>query len=262
MGIAALARLAVWIFERSKRPGEPSCPRARSRRRATRKGCCTTPRCWPGRAPRRWRTPWRRLRSKSAARPLPWCTLSVLPKTLRTQAPVGRLLEWHQLKQVGGLLIAAVTWDLPGVAPKLAAMPAAQVTQMLNSLNVPAEEADRLKRRGLYVDMDSNGRIREPSEITEAEVASQLDRARQAADSAGVLLGPKAQARFAHPPAEAVEFSRAWVSVLTQAGRARTPEAAVDVMLNAVSKLQNRTAVQDAQSKRGPGGPRRQRHPA
>jgi AbiV family abortive infection protein len=34
------------------------------------------------------------------------CALAVLPKTLRTRAPVGRLLEWHQLKQVGGLLAA------------------------------------------------------------------------------------------------------------------------------------------------------------
>ena len=91
------------------------------------------------------------------------CVLSVLPRTLRTRAPVGRLLEWHQLKQVGGLLIA-VTWDEPGLSSRLATMPAVRATQILRSLNVPAEEADRLKRRGLYVDMDRGGRIREPSE--------------------------------------------------------------------------------------------------
>ncbi len=45
--------------------------------------------------------------------------LAVLPKSLRARAPVGRLLEWHQSKQVGGLLIAAVTWEVPGVAPRL-----------------------------------------------------------------------------------------------------------------------------------------------
>jgi AbiV family abortive infection protein len=172
--------------------------------------------------------------------------LAALPKSLRTRAPVGRLLEWHQLKQVGGLLIAVMTWD-PSFAPKLAAMPAARAKQILCALNVPAEEADRLKRRGLYVDMDRAGRIREPSEITEAEVTSQLARARQAADSAGWLLGPQAQARLAHPPPEAVELSRALVSVLSQAGHARTPEAAVDVLLTAVSQLRDGTAVQDAQ---------------
>ena len=166
------------------------------------------------------------------------CVLSVLPRTLRTRAPVGRLLEWHQLKQVGGLLIAVMTWD-PSFAPKLAAMPAARAKQILCALNVPAEEADRLKRRGLYVDMDRGGRIREPSEITDAEVASQLVWAGQAADSAGCLLGPQAQAQLANPSAEAVGLARALVSVLTQAGHARTPEAAVDILLDAVSKFRD-----------------------
>jgi len=174
------------------------------------------------------------------------CVLSVLPKTLRTRAPVGRLLEWHQLKQVGGLLIA-VTWDKPGLSSRLATMPAARATQILCSLNVPADEADRLKRRGLYVDMDRGGRIREPSEITNAEVTSQLARAGQAADSAGWLLSPQAQAQLANPSAEAVGLARALVSVLSQAGDARTPEAAVDVLLNAVSKFRDGRAVQDAE---------------
>jgi AbiV family abortive infection protein len=179
--------------------------------------------------------------------------LAALPRTLRAQAPVGRLLEWHQLKQVGGLLIAVMTWDTPDVAVRLAAMPAARATQIVCSLDVPAEEADRLKRRGLYVDMDRSGRIREPSEITEAEVTSQLAWARQAAESAGWLLGPQAQARIAHPPAEKVELARALVSVLTQAGHARTPEAAVDVLLTAVGKLRDDMAVKDARRSPVPG---------
>ena len=155
------------------------------------------------------------------------------------RAPVGRLLEWHQLKQVGGLLIASMTLELPGLAPRLAAMPAARVTQIMGELNVPADEADRLKRRGLYVDMGRGGRIREPSEITEAEVASQLVRARQAARSVAVMLDPEAQARVTNPPAEAVELAGALVSALTRDRHARSPEAAVDVMLNAVRKLQS-----------------------
>ena len=63
---------------------------------------------------------------------------------MRTHEAAGRLLQWHQLKQVGGLLIAAVTFEAPGVAAKLAAMPATQVTQILRSLSLSAEEADRL----------------------------------------------------------------------------------------------------------------------
>jgi len=188
--------------------------------------------------------------------------LAALPRSLRAQAPVGRLLEWHQLKQVGGLLIAVMTWDAPDVAARLAAMPATRATQIVCSLNVPAEEADRLKRRGLYVDMDQAGRIREPSEITEAEVTSQLARARRAAHSAGWLLRPHAQARVAHPPPEKVELARALVSALTEAGHARTPEAAVDVLLNAVSKLRDSMAVKDAQGSPVPGELRHRRHPA
>ncbi len=163
--------------------------------------------------------------------------LAVLPRTLRTRAPVGRMLEWHQLKQVGGLLVAAVPIDGPGLAAKLAVMPATQVTHILTTLSAPAEEADRLKRRGLYVDMGPDGRICEPSQITEDELTSQLVRARQAAVSAALVLGPVAQARLAEPPAEVVELASALVNTLTHAGNLRTPEAAADIMLKAVSNL-------------------------
>ena len=169
-----------------------------------------------------------------------------LPNGMRTHAAAGRLLQWHQLKQVGGLLIAAVTFEAPGVAAKLAAMPATQVMQILHSLSVSAEEADRLKRRGLYVDIGPNGRIREPSEITEAEVASQFVRARQAAASAGMLLDPDVQARIARPSAEAIALSEALASALTEAGYTRTPEAAADVILDTVRKFQTMMATKDA----------------
>src|SRR5258708_36327885 len=34
--------------------------------------------------------------------------LAMMPVSLRAQAPAGRLLEWHQLKLISGMLIAAV----------------------------------------------------------------------------------------------------------------------------------------------------------
>lgn len=173
--------------------------------------------------------------------------LAVLPRTLRTRAPVGRMLEWHQLKQVGGLLIAAVPIDAPGMAVKLAAMPATRATQIMATLSPPADEADRLKRRGLYVDMDRSGRICEPSEITEAELTSQLARARQAAVSAALLLGPDAQARLANPPAEVIELASALVNALIQEGKARTPEAAAHIMLNAVRDFRDSMALKHAE---------------
>jgi AbiV family abortive infection protein len=101
--------------------------------------------------------------------------LAVMPKRLRAQAPVGRMLEWHQLKLAGGL-IAVVPFG--SVASRLAVMPTVELVQTLSILDAPAEEADRLKRRGFYVDMDRSGRICEPSGITESEVTSQLGRAR------------------------------------------------------------------------------------
>ncbi len=114
-------------------------------------------------------------------------------------------------------------------------MSADELAHILSILDAPADEADRLKRRGFYVDMDRSGRIREPAEITEPELASQLGRARQAAASGtSILLGPNVQARLANPPAETVELIQELVSALTEAGPARTPQAATDVILQAV----------------------------
>jgi AbiV family abortive infection protein len=165
--------------------------------------------------------------------------LAILPKSVRMQAPVGRMLEWHQLKQIGGLLIAALTFDEPGFAPSLAAMPVARVMQTLNALSRHSEEADRLKRRGLYVDMDQTGRIREPSEITDAEVTTEIAHARQATASAAWLLTADARARLADPPAEAIELACALASALTRSGHGRTPEDAADAVWRAVCKLRD-----------------------
>ena len=169
--------------------------------------------------------------------------LTAMPKALRARAPVGRMLEWHQLKQVQGLFIAAMPYRSPGMTFRLATMPAAELRQVLSTLDGPADEADRLKRRGLYVDVGRGSRIREPSEITETEVLSQLDRARRAASAAGHLFWPETQAWLVNPPAEGVELSRAAVSALAEAGYSRTPEAAADVVLSTVCKLRDRMAA-------------------
>ncbi|HEX2321156.1 MAG TPA: hypothetical protein VHJ18_19430 [Streptosporangiaceae bacterium] len=49
----------------------------------------------------------------------------------------------------------------------------------MSEYGVQAEEADRQKRAGLYVDIGPGARIREPAEITEAAAARQLDQARK-----------------------------------------------------------------------------------
>jgi AbiV family abortive infection protein len=161
--------------------------------------------------------------------------LAVIPKSLKAQAPVGRMLEWHQMKLVGGLLLAVLPFG--SVASRVAVMPTDELERRLRILDAPADKADRLKRRGFYVDLDRSGRIREPSEVTEAEVASQLGQARQAVASVGALLAPDAQTRIANPPADGVELAQELVSAVSAAGYSRTPKAAADAMLIAVGKF-------------------------
>jgi AbiV family abortive infection protein len=163
--------------------------------------------------------------------------LAAMPENLRARAPVRRMLEWHQMKLVVGHLIATVQFSPPGKATRLATMPMSEVAEMLDNAQAFAEDTDRLKRRGLYVDVDHSGQIREPSELTAAEVREQLDRARQAAAAADPLLDPSAPLFFADPGAAEAELSRALVSAFGEIGLARSPEAAADVLRSAVTKL-------------------------
>jgi AbiV family abortive infection protein len=169
--------------------------------------------------------------------------LALMSRQLRAQAPLGRLLQWHQLKLVGGMLIAVVPFGSQTIAAQLLAMSPAQVAEILDNAQALAQDLDSLKQRGLYADIDSSGQIRLPSEVAEADVPAQLGRARRAASSAAVLLDPDVQARIVHPPAEVIELGHALVSAFSEAGNSRTPEAAAHVVLEAVSKLQEQGAT-------------------
>jgi len=164
-------------------------------------------------------------------------TLAAMPENVRARAPVGRMLEWHQMKLVAGQLIAAVPLGVPGVATRIVTMPLSEVAEILDSAQASAQDVDRLKQRGLYVDVDRRGHVREPSEVTAAEVRVQLDRARRATSAATALLDPSAQALLANPGAADVEFSRAVVSAFGATRFGRSPEAAADVLRNTASKL-------------------------
>src|SRR5262249_20291259 len=163
--------------------------------------------------------------------------LAAMPENLRARAPVGRMLEWHQLKLVAGKLTAAVPFSPPGKATRIITMPFSEVAEILDGAQAFAENTDRLKHRGLYVDVDRSGRIREPSEVTAAEVREQLAHARQAALAANTLLDPGAPQSFGDSEAAGVEFSRALVSAFGEMGLGRSPEAAADVLRVAVTKL-------------------------
>jgi AbiV family abortive infection protein len=175
--------------------------------------------------------------------------LAVMPGDLRAQAPLRRTLEWHELKLVGGMLMTFVSFDPPGIAVKFAGMSPARAAQILKITETLAQDADRLKMRGLYVDMDRRGRIRQPSVITEAEVAGQLGRAGQVASLASLLRDPEMQAMLADPPAEAIELSRALARALDEAGHIRGPRAAADVLLTAVTEFQKHMAASEAAAK-------------
>ena len=59
-------------------------------------------------------------------------TLAAMPENLRARAPVGRLLEWHQLKLAGGQLTAAVPLGPPGKAARIATMPLSEVADLID----------------------------------------------------------------------------------------------------------------------------------
>jgi AbiV family abortive infection protein len=163
--------------------------------------------------------------------------LAAMPENLRARAPVGRMLDWHQLKLVAGHLTAALPFSAPALAPRFVTLPLRQVAEILDDAQAFARDADRLKQRGLYVDVDRTGHVREPSEVTAADVRGQLGQARRAASGADALLDPGAPRWLANPAAETVEHSRAVVSAFGETGSARSPGAAADVLLNTATKL-------------------------
>jgi AbiV family abortive infection protein len=178
---------------------------------------------------------------EEAGKALGLATLAMMPIGLRARAPVGRMLEWHQLKLVGGMLFAAVPPRRPRtIAAQLLDMPPDRVAAILDNAQTLAQDQDLLKQRGLYADIDHNGQVRLPSEVTVADVGAQLCRARQAFSAGSVLLDPRTLAFIENPPAEAIELCRALVSALAEAGYSRTTQAAADVWVKAVGKLRER----------------------
>jgi AbiV family abortive infection protein len=164
--------------------------------------------------------------------------LAAMPVNLRARAPVGRMLEWHQMKLVAGQLIAAMPFGVRSPAARLVTMPISEVAEILDDAQASAQDADRLKQRGLYVDVDRSGRVRVPSEVTAADVREVFDRAQRAAWGVNALLEPGAPRQLASPAAVSVEFSRALVSAFGRTGHCRSSEAAADVFLKTATELQ------------------------
>lgn len=154
-------------------------------------------------------------------------------------------------------LLGDAEWLSAGVRhspAQLAAMPQSRIAGILDDAHVFAQDLDRLKQHGLYADIDANGQIRLPSEVSGAELNAQLGQARRAVLAATLLLDPGIPAELADPPAESVELARALVDAFAEAGHSRTPKAAADVVLHAVRKFQKQIAESDASRPSVPAG--------
>jgi len=155
-----------------------------------------------------------------------------MQSTLRRQLVFLARRPWSQRST------AAMPFGVRSPAARLVTMPLSEVAEILDDAQASAQDADRLKQRGLYVDVDRSGRVRVPSEVTAAEVRAVFDRARRAAWGVNALLDPGAPRQLASPAAVSAEFSCALVSAFGHTGHCRSPGAAADILLNAADLLQ------------------------
>jgi AbiV family abortive infection protein len=167
---------------------------------------------------------------------LSFSALAGMSTSQKAQAPVGRMLEWHALKAVTGDFIAVSHAGPPDGAAWLLTMPEGDIAALLRSLGEYADDASRMRRQGLYLDVDRTG-ITRPAGISDADAARQLDRAREATAGAAVLLDPARQALLTHPPVESAALARAAVGALTVGGLGRTPDDAVAVVAESIAGL-------------------------
>ena len=97
--------------------------------------------------------------------------------------------------------MAVLGFGPPGVAARLAAMPITQLEEIIDTTDVFADDADGLKLRGLYVDMD-----REPVAHTAHPVPAPGDAGRQ--EGMNIGLPPPASTCPADAGAGAVVAAR------------------------------------------------------
>ncbi len=175
---------------------------------------------------------------EEAGKAMEVAALAGFPASFRQRVPLRRLLEWHQMKLAEGLLLTALPFG--SIASRIAAMPAGELARTLRNL-APADESDRLRLRGLYVDMERDGQVRAPPEVTRFEATGSVSRARKAAASAGgLILAPGFQAWVADPPAVGLELARDLFTALTEAKDAETSKEATDVIRLAIARYRAR----------------------
>jgi AbiV family abortive infection protein len=163
--------------------------------------------------------------------------LAGMPQSVRARAPLGRMLGWHALKQVTGQLVAVIAVRPSAIAATLLDLPEDDVDEVLIEAGDDAEEADRLRRAGMYVDISRAG-IRAPEQVTGAEVADRLARARQAAAATTVLQDHRERALISDPSDNVKALTKSAVDAITTADQSRrTPKGAAQVIDRTVRGL-------------------------
>jgi AbiV family abortive infection protein len=173
---------------------------------------------------------------EESAKSVHLAVLAAIPGRLRARAPLRRLLAVHALKLVGGLLLSVLPFG--EIAARLSDMTSAELERTLEVL-VPADHADLLRRRGLYVDMEADGITHGPEEITSTDAKEQLGRAEAAVASLTVILGPQFPAWLKNPPQAGLRLAEDVFSALIAADPIESPKAATAVIMQAVVQFRD-----------------------
>jgi len=156
---------------------------------------------------------WARAHSLAHLAPEEWAkayavlTLSFMSPELRSRIPgkdLRLLLGSHVLKAAAEL-VRAMGAARPGVAARVAGMP--DLAGFLTAATEHAAGANAAKERGLYADLMADGTLSLPSDVTAAEAAEAVERAREVGASAALLHDQGALAAFADPAAEALAIA-------------------------------------------------------
>ena len=156
------------------------------------RNCCSTPRAGRG------AYSLAVLAAEQRAKAYSVLTLSFMPPEMRAQIPVRDLLEGHQMKMMGALLLLILDGARPGVASKVTALPLADVLRTTVS---QASTANAAKQRGFYADLMADGTFSLPSDVTESDARAAVAQACAVASSAALLHDKEALAGFADPSA-------------------------------------------------------------
>ncbi len=167
--------------------------------------------------------------------------LSMVPAGLRFKAQPGLLLGRHETKMLGALMMRLLEFGQPGRIGRVLAM--ADLAAMLDDTKAQASGANEAKKNGLYADMDEDGRLRLPSDVTENDARQSVARAREIAASSRMFRDQEAMARLAAPPENFVALmTPALIAALDSTSSDAGPEETAAMARDFAARLQELAA--------------------